>query len=144
MNYTSQEKIDLWKKLIADADSSVLSEREWCERNNKTLKQLNYWRHRLEDLSSGRTIEPDNEDMGAEQVSHRKETGKFIEMSIADDLTEDYYSSEPVKPSFPRPVSRCIDPHPEIRIETSSFSIYVQNGVREETLRMVLKVAANA
>ena len=144
MNYTSQEKIDLWKKLIADADSSGMPEREWCEKNNKTLKQLNYWRHRLEELLSGRTTEPDNEDMGTEQMSTCKETGKFFEMSIAGDLTEDYHAPEPVKQSLTRPASRCIEPQPEIRIETSSFSIYVQNGVREETLRMVLKVAANA
>lgn len=144
MNHTPQEKIDLWKKLIADADSSVLSEREWCERNNRTLKQLNYWRHRLEEFSAGKTPAPDNEYIGTEQVSPCKEKGKFVEMSIADDLTEDHYAPEPVKPSLPRPVSRCIDFQSEIRIETSSFSIYVQNGVREETLRMVLKVAANA
>ena len=33
---------------------------------------------------------------------------------------------------------------PEIRIETSSFKIYVTNGIDEQTLRMVLRVTADA
>ena len=144
MNYTSQEKIDLWRRLIADADSSGLSGSEWCRKNDKTLKQLNYWRHRLEELSAVSATGLDNDDIGTEPVTPCKEAEKFVELSIAGDLTEDYHTPEPVKQSLTRPASRCIEPQPEIRIETSSFSIYVQNGVREETLRMVLKVAANA
>ena len=142
MNYASQETIELWKKLVADADSSGLSKSEWCRRNNKTLKQLNYWRHRLVELSAEKI--PGKDDMGAEPVSPDRETGKFIEMSIADDLTEDHYAPKPAKTSLTRSVSRYAESQPEIRIETSSFSIYVRNGVHEETLRMVLKVAANA
>ena len=143
MNYTSQEKIDLWRKLIADADSSGMSASEWCRQSNKTLKQLNYWRHRIEDLSEGRLSEPSKDDRRTEHVSLDKETGKFIEMSIAEDMNEDFCPHNPVK-SLNRSVSRYTDPQPEIRIETSTFSIYVRNGVHEETLRMVLRVAANA
>lgn len=143
MNYTSQEKIDLWRKLIADADSSGMSASEWCRQNNKTLKQLNYWRHRLEEVSAERLSEPGKDDRGTEPVYRDKENGKFVEMSIAEDMTEDFCPHNPVK-SLDRSVSRYTDPQPEIRIETSTFSIYVRNGVHEETLRMVLRVAANA
>lgn len=46
-----------WKKLISDYQSSGLTYRAWCEKNNKSLSALHYWLKKLNQTESNNQSE---------------------------------------------------------------------------------------
>ena len=147
MQQTSEEKLEHWRQIIESADASPLGIPEWCRQNDITTHQLAYWRGKIK---SHRDICQSFYEQTKEKVADLAGIRKspFIEMSIDDPTIDIEY---PEKPASPTPLSapvRTMEPvtagMPEIRIETSSFKIYVTNGVDEQTLRMVLRVTADA
>ena len=135
MDQKAQSNAEYWRRIIDDAESSPLSVREWCKQKGIKPRKFYYWRNRLQELS---------------QVSEAEDVctssnSSFVELSIeGEPLSEP--QSEPLhdlvasrKNFLP---SSAIEP--EIRIETPSFKVFVKNGVKEQTLRMVLKVIGDA
>ena len=135
MDQKAQSNAEYWRRIIDDAENSPLSVREWCRQKGIKPRKFYYWRSRLKEQSLTTEISdvsiPSN--------------NSFIEFSIdGEPLSEP--QSEPLhdlaptrKTVLPSPVIE-----PEIRIETPSFKVFVKNGVKEQTLRMVLKVIGDA
>lgn len=147
MQQTSEEKLEYWRRIIKQADTSQLGIPEWCQQNDITPHQLAYWRGKVKshnDKYLSDLDQPTNVP-GSTTDTHK---GPFIELSI-DDPTFDIDSPEKMDRSTQTKTAVTIKSAeasriPEIRIETSSFKIYVTNGVDEQTLRMVLRVTADA
>ena len=147
MQQTSEEKLEYWRQIIESADASPLGIPEWCRQNDITTHQLAYWRGKVK---SHRDVSQSFYEQTKEKISELAEVRKspFIEMSIDDPTIDIEYPEKPdrltaySKPAITKePVA---SKTPEIHIETSSFTIYVTNGIDEQTLRMVLRVTADA
>ena len=135
MNQKAQSNAQYWRQIIDDAESSPLSVREWCRQKGIKPRKFYYWRSRLQELSAA----TENVDTSTSSNS------PFIEFSIE----EEPLSKPQVEPlQNPTSARKSVMPssavEPEIRIETSSFKVFVKNGVKEQTLRMVLRVIGDA
>lgn len=145
MQQTSEEKLEHWKEIIERADASGLSIPDWCRQNDVTAHQLAYWRGKImscygTDAAGFHSVHKKDQDAGKAYKE------RFIEFSFDDD--EPDYPEKPASPTrdtHDREVGATPEnTRPEIRIETSSLKIFVTNGIEEQTLRMVLKVVADA
>lgn len=135
MEQKQQSRVEYWRQIIVKAEASALSINEWCSQNGIKSRKFYYWRKRLREISQS----------PKETYSIHSDNNQFIEFSIeGEPLPEPHASPLRKTSSIPE---RFMPPsvlEPEIRIETSSFKVFVKSGVKEQTLRMVLKVIGDA
>lgn len=135
MDQKEQSNTEYWKQIIDKAEASPFSVSEWCRQNGIRPRKFYYWRKRLKEISQSMA--------GAELVQVPE--SPFIEFSIENEPLPNLHS-EALKASnaVQKTGIPSLATEPEIRIEVSSFKVFVKNGVKEQTLRMVLRVISDA
>ena len=135
MEQKEQSKVEYWRQIIVKAEASSLSINEWCRQNGIKSRKFYYWRKRLREIA-----QPPE---GASSV--HSDNNQFIEFSIEDEPLPEPHAN-PLRNASPIPESFMLSSviEPEVRIETSYFKVFVKSGVKEQTLRMVLKVIGDA
>ena len=136
--------IEEWRQVVQDANTTMLSKREWCLQAGISEKQLYYWQRKL------REIDKQEQDMGS-SPEETQEDSTFVVLPLKVSSPEIASPSvvqivaqqpapEPSKPveAFPKPFIA------EMAIQTERFQVLIGGNVSENALRTVMRVLRHA
>ena len=116
-------KREVWRAYIDDWRASGLSQREWCRKNNQSVKKFGYWVRKFR-----------REEASYQVLEERKENSsrnECYEISFPKEaLTKDMPPDEQTRPG--------------LAIQFKDYRLYINNGISENTLRIVMEVLADA
>lgn len=120
-----------WAKIIEEASNCGYTKSEWCRQHGIRLRRFHYWQKKLRDYM---LEHPENSivDIAVPAVSNADSKQSFYEIELTH--------KEPDEPTaqLQQPLSPCL------MLKFDRFQLYIGNGVSEELLSCVIRVAGNA
>lgn len=119
-----------WAQIVQDVNNAPISKKEWCAQNGINLKAFYYWQNKLRKQA----IES-AEQSTALQVQ-ATQPASFIELPVQSIVSGQHNLSEPMADES--------KPDHELILQVDECRLFINENIKERTLRTVMKVIRHA
>ena len=119
-----------WAQVVQDGNNAPISKKEWCAQNGINLKAFYYWQNKLRKQA----IETAEQSTALQvQVA---QPASFVEIPVQPVLSREH--------EVPKPATRIIEKDHELVLQVDDYQLFINENIKERTLRTVMKVLRHA
>lgn len=119
-----------WAQIVQDVNNAPISKKEWCAQNGINLKAFYYWQSKLRKQA----IESAEQSTALQvQVA---QPPSFVEIPVQSVVSGEN--------NLPKPMAGGLNPDHELILQVDECRLFINENIKERTLRTVMKVLRHA